>query len=411
MVERDIYLKKLRSFRDTEELIKVITGIRRCGKSSLLELYGGYLVNDGVRPKSVLKLNFEDLDTGKIDSAQKLHDYVKTRKARRGKTYVLLDEVQLVHEWERAVNSLRLDRSLDIYITGSNTYLLNSSLASLLSGRYVEIKMLPLSFSEFLAFSRVSKKENTAPYFEQYLWQGGFPGIFSIKRESSLFHDYLWGIYSTVVMKDIIRMNQVRDMDLMEKIIRFLADNIGYFVSAKKTADYLTSTGRKTTSDTVDAYFKFLENAYLFYRVRRNDLKGKGLLKTNDKFYIADPGLRNLLSGRQSDYGSVLENVVFLELMRRGYGVTVGKLDALEVDFVARRGEEKIYFQVSATMVPRELRERELLPLRKIQDNYPKMILSMDPPGPFGDFDGMVHRNLVDFLLEKDRSGLTRIKV
>jgi predicted AAA+ superfamily ATPase len=307
--------------------------------------------------------------------------------------------VQFIPEWERAVNSLRLDRGLDIYITGSNTYMLNSKLATLLSGRYVEIRMLPLSFSEFLTFSGAGKKASKAPYFEQYLSQGGFPGLFSFDRKSGLTREYLSGIYSTIVMKDIIRMNQIRDMDIMEKIILFLADNTGNIVSAKKIADYISSTGRKTSSDTADNYLSMLENAYLFYRARRNDIKGKHLMKTNAKFFIVDMGLRNFLRGGKSNYGSVLENIVYFELLRRGYEVSVGKLDSLEVDFVAQKGGEKIYFQVTSTMASPEVRERELRPLRKIADNYPKVILSMDPASPFGDIDGMIHRNLIDFLL------------
>jgi predicted AAA+ superfamily ATPase len=399
MFQRDYYLQKLISLRDTAEIIKVITGVRRCGKSSLLELYSAYLAKDGVKAGSVLQINLEDMEYSALDSAKKLHDFIKEHKAKRGKTYVLLDEVQFIPEWERAINSLRLDRSLDIYITGSNTYMLNAKLATLLSGRYVEIRMLPLSFSEFLTFSRAGKKENKAPYFEQYLAQGGFPGLFSFNRKDALTHEYLSGIYSTIAMKDIIRMNQIRDIDIMEKIILFLADNIGNIVSAKKIADYITSSGRKTSSDTADNYLSMLENAYLFYRARRNDIKGKHLMKTNDKFFIVDMGLRNFLRGGKSNYGSVLENIVYFELLRRGYDVSVGKLDSLEVDFVAQKDAEKIYFQVTSTMASPEVREREIRPLRKIADNYTKIILSMDPASPFTDIDGMIHRNLIDFLL------------
>ncbi|MDR0585765.1 MAG: ATP-binding protein, partial [Treponema sp.] len=250
MFNREFYLKKLIAFRDTAELIKVITGIRRCGKSFLLELYSDYLTSHGVRHGSILKINFENMEWSGIDSASSLHDFVKKNKAKRGKTYVLLDEVQKINEWERAVNSLRLDRSLDIYITGSNTYMLNSSLSTLLSGRYVEIKMLPLSFAEFLVFTgKTRPRRSAAEWFDRYITQGGFPGLFSFNREpsesgDSLVREYLSGIYSTVVMKDIITMNQIRDVDILEKIILFLADNIGYLVSAKKIADSLTAAGR-----------------------------------------------------------------------------------------------------------------------------------------------------------------------
>jgi predicted AAA+ superfamily ATPase len=402
MNKREYYLKKLIDFRNTAELVKVITGIRRCGKSSLLELFNKYLLKDGVKSASIVKINFEDLSFAEINTSTKLHDYVKKNKAKRGKTYVLLDEVQLIDAWERAVNSLRLDRNLDIYITGSNTYMLNSKLAALLSGRYVEIKMLPLSFAEFIAFCGAGRNADKNALFAQYLEQGGFPGLFAIKDDEATRRDYLSGIYSTIVIKDIIRMNQVRDIDIMEKIISFLADNIGYMVSAKKIADYLTSTGRKTSSETADNYIRMLENAYLFYRAKRNDIKGKHLLKTNDKFFVADLGLRNFLKGKKSDYGSTLENVVYFELLRKGYEVSIGKLDSLEIDFVAHNNEGTVYVQVCASLAASAVRERELLPLRKIGDNYPKMILSMDPPSPFNDIDGIKVYNIVEFLLGKN---------
>ncbi|MDR2049185.1 MAG: ATP-binding protein [Treponema sp.] len=409
MFNRNFYLQKLVSFRDTAELIKVITGIRRCGKSFLLELYSNYLTSCGVKESSVLKINFEDMEWSGIDSASSLHDFVKKNKAKRGKTYVLLDEVQKIGEWEKAVNSLRLDRSLDMYITGSNTYMLNSSLSTLLSGRYVEIKMLPLSFAEFLVFTgKARSRHSVSEWFTRYMTQGGFPGLFSFNREPSgsgdfLVREYLSGIYNTVVMKDIITMNQIRDVDILEKIILFLADNIGYVVSAKKIADSLNASGRKVSSYTVDNYIKMLENAYLFYRVRRSDIKGRGLLSTNDKFFIADLGLRWFLKGRQTDFGSTLENIVYFELLRKGYNAAVGKFDSLEVDFVAWNETEKIYVQVTSTMAPPEVRERELLPLKKIRDNYKKLVLSLDPPGPFTDIDGIFHYNIIDFLTGKVR--------
>jgi predicted AAA+ superfamily ATPase len=271
----------------------------------------------------------------------------------------------------------------------------------LLSGRYmVEIKMLPLSFAEYLVFCGAEKSADKKEYFGQYMMSGGFPGLFSLKGGDEINRDYLSGIYNTIVMKDIVRYNQIRDIDIMEKILLFLSDNIGYFVSAKKIADYLTSTGRKTSSDTADNYIRMLENAYLFYRAKRNNLKGKYLMKTNDKFFIADLGLRNLLKGGASDYGSSLENIVYLELIRRGYEVSVGKLDSLEVDFVAWKSPELAYIQVTSTLSIPEVRERELNPLRKIKDNYKKVILSTDPAGPFNDIDGMFHYNIIDFLLE-----------
>jgi predicted AAA+ superfamily ATPase len=366
-------------------------------------MFSQYLLKDGVKNTSIIKVNFENLDFADIDTAQKLNEYVKKNKAKRGKTYVLLDEIQLINEWERAVNSLRLDRNLDIYITGSNTYMLNSKLAALLSGRYVELKMLPLSFAEFIDFCGAGKKADKNALFERYLGQGGFPGLFAIKDDEITRRDYLSGIYSTIVIKDIIRMNQVRDIDIMEKIISFLADNIGYIVSAKKIADYVTSTGRKTSSETADNYIRMLENAYLFYRAKRTDIKGKHLLKTNDKFFVADLGLRNFLKGKKTDYGSTLENVVYFELLRKGYEVSIGKLNSLEVDFVAHNNEGTVYLQVCASLTSPDVRERELLPLRKINDNYPKMILSMDPSTPFNDIDGIKTYNIIDFLLGKTK--------
>jgi predicted AAA+ superfamily ATPase len=403
------YLNKLIEFRNTAELIKVISGVRRCGKSSLLELYHDYLAAgdaQGMSP-SIIRINLEDFQFAHIDSPKKLHEEISSRLSKERKNYILLDEVQLIPGWEKAVNSLRLNRLNDIYITGSNTALLNSSLSTLLSGRYVEIKMLPLSFAEFLDFHHYEDEQKLDHYFDRFLEIGGFPGLAELKGGPQTHREYLEGIFNTILIKDMVTINHIRDVDMLQKIILFLSDTIGYYVSAKKIADYIVSTGRKITVDTVDSYLSILEGAYCFYRARRYNLKGKGLMKTNNKFYIVDLGLRSILKGsKASGYGSALENIVYFELLRRGYSVGVGTWDDLEIDFVAERpgamGNTRItYFQVSATIAIPEVRERELRPLRAVRDNYEKILLTMDRTGSGEDIGGIVHRNIVDWLWER----------
>lgn len=400
MKNRDLYLNQLIKFRD-KKLIKVITGLRRSGKSTLLSLFENYLIESGVDKDHIIRMNFESFEFDEMASYKELHAYIRERIIDKNqKHYILLDEVQQVSSWERVINSFLVDANVDIYITGSNAYLLSSELSTLLSGRYVEIKMQPLSFKEYLHFLGPDKENNLPDKFNHYLQYGGLPTVVELLDNPDTIGPFLEGIYNTVLMKDVIERNGVRDAALLESILKFVASNTGSIVSTKKIADYLTSSGRKTTSDTIDNYLKMLENAFIIYKANRYDLKGKMFLKTLEKYYIVDMGIRNRLTGLQGkDYGHVLENIVYLELLRRGYEVSIGKVGSLEVDFVAAKPDEKIYYQVSATIMDEETRARELRPLESISDNYPKYILTMDQT-VFNDYSGIKVINIIDFLLE-----------
>ncbi len=366
----------------------------------MLDLLAEYLLADGVAPEAIFYMNFESLEFDEIKTYKQLHDYIQKRLQKGRKTYILLDEVQQIEGWEKAVNSLRLDSDTDLYLTGSNAYLLASELSTLLSGRYIEIKMLPLSFKEYLDFNEFQTSGDILGYFNQYIEYGSFPGITEIREHKEVIKPFLSGIYNTIIMKDVLQRNLVRDPALLESVVRFMAANIGNPISSKKISDYLTSAGRKTNSETIDNYLRALENAFILYRARRYDIKGKHHLKTQEKFYIVDTGIRGELVGmRGQDYGFTLENIVYFELLRRRYEVSIGKLGALEVDFIATKPDKIVYFQVTATMLSEETRERELKPLRSIPDHYEKVILTMDRT-PISDYDGIRNVNLVDFLLE-----------
>ncbi len=400
MKNRALYLNQLIQFKD-KKLIKVITGLRRSGKSTLLSLFENHLITSGVDRKQIIRMNFESFEFDEITSYKELHAYIKEHIVDTNeKHYILLDEVQQVSSWERVINAFLVDANVDIYLTGSNAYLLSSELSTLLSGRYVEIKMQPLSFKEYLDFLDKGKEMTLHEQFEQYLAFGGLPTVVELFDHPDTIGPFLEGIYNTVLMKDVIERNGVRDAALLESILKFIAANIGSIVSTKKISDYLTSSGRKTTSDTIDNYLKMLENAFIIYKANRYDLKGKMFLKTLEKYYLVDMGIRNRLTGlRDTDYGHVLENLVYLELIRRGYEVTIGKIGPLEVDFVASKTKEKIYYQVSATIMDEQTRLRELRPLQSISDNYPKFILTMDQT-IFDDYSGIRVKNIIDFLLE-----------
>lgn len=400
MKKRDLYLTQLIKYRD-KPLIKVITGIRRCGKSTLLSLFEKHLVESGVSKDHIIRMNFESFEFHDISSYKELYSYIKDKIVNPvDKHYILLDEVQQVESWEKVINSFLVDANVDIYITGSNAYLLSSELSTLLSGRYVEIKMQPLSFKEYLNFIESNEKDNLQVKFNKYLEFGGLPTVVELLDHPETIGPFLEGIYNTVLMKDVVERNNIRDSALLESILRFIAANVGSIVSSKKISDYLTSSGRKTTSDTIDNYLKMLENAFIIYKANRYDLKGKMFLKTLEKYYVVDMGIRNRLTGLQGkDYGHVLENIIYLELLRRGYEVTIGKIGTLEVDFVATKTNERIYYQVSATILDEKTLERELRPLQSIADNYPKYILTMDQT-IFNDYAGIKIMNIIDFLLE-----------
>ena len=401
MKKRDLYLNQLIPFKD-KPLIKVITGIRRCGKSTLLSLYEQYLLSSGVQQEHIIRMNFESFQFDDITEYKTLHAYLmKKLQSTSIKHYILLDEVQQVSQWEKTINSLMVDANVDLYITGSNAYLLSSELSTLLSGRYVEIKMQPLSFKEFMDFTKENFPLKPRDAFDEYLKLGGLPTIIELMEHPETIGPFLEGVYNTVLMKDVIERNSVRDAALLESVLKYVAANIGSIVSTKKISDYLTSSGRKATSETIDNYLKMLESAFIIYKANRYDLKGKMYLKTLEKYYIVDIGIRNQLTGmRNTDFGHILENIVFLELIRRGYSVSIGKIGTLEVDFVATKPNEKLYFQVSATILDETTRERELRPLQAITDNYPKFILTMDQT-PYDDYAGIKVKNIVDFLLER----------
>ena len=409
MKRREHYLEKAIQWKDTAELIKVITGVRRCGKSSLLALFRDFLISDGVPKGAIVHINFEDYALAKVNTHELLFDYltqeIDIAKKSQSKTYLLLDEVQRIEGWERVVNSLRLNRDNDLYLTGSNAQLLSGPLATLLSGRYVELSMFPLSFREYLEFQSEPVSGDTVAieeHFHRYLHWGGFPGLADLPDAELIYNNYLSGILNTVIVKDVIALNALRDVDLLDKIVRYLADNVGSFITAKGVADYLGSSGRSVSTDTIDNYLRALEEAFLFYRARRNDLRGKGLMKTHNKFYIVDLGLRTLLQGSQASLeGKSLENVVYFELLRRGYRVSIGKYNALEVDFVAEKPGELHYYQVTKLMTDEIVRDREFAPLKAISDNHPKTVLSTERMLLRDSEDGIEHRNIIDFLLEE----------
>jgi uncharacterized protein len=400
MKNRDLYLSQLIQYKD-KPLIKVVTGIRRCGKSTLLSLYSNHLVNTGIPKENIIRINFESFEFDHITDYKQMHRHIKERLlSDNQKHYLLLDEVQLIPAWEKAVNSFLVDADVDIYITGSNAYLLSSELSTLLSGRYVEIKMLPLSFKEYLDFIDFNEQGQLHEHFNQYMKYGGLPTVVKLLDNTDTIGPFLEGIYNTVLMKDVIERNNIRDAALLENILKFIAANVGSIVSTKSISDYLSSSGRKTTGETIDSYLKMLENAFIVYKANRYDLKGKMFLKTLEKYYMVDMGIRNQLTGlRDTDYGHVLENIIYLELIRRGFVVTIGKIGTVKVDFVATKSNQKYYYQVSATVLDEQSLERELRPLQAIKDNYPKVILTMDKP-VFDDYSGVRIQNILDFLLD-----------
>lgn len=398
MKKRDLYLDKLTKFKD-KQFIKVITGIRRCGKSTLLKLFRRYLLENDVSEQQIIYINFESMQFDDIKDYKLLYEYIKEHIAEDSRTYLLLDEIQEVVHWEKAVNSFLVDFNVDIYITGSNAWLLSSELSTLLSGRYVEIKMLPLSFKEYMDFIKEPSNDREKD-FQSYLRYGGLPPIIELNNNFDMIQPFLSGIYNTVLMKDIVQRNTVRDPAMLDNLVRFLADNVGNSISTKKISDYLTSAGRKTTPATIDNYLQMLEKAFIFYRANRYDIKGKLYLKTQEKYYIVDTGIRNNLLGlRNMDYGHILENVIYLELLRRGFDVYIGKIGSMEVDFIAVKANKKIYYQVSASILDEKTKNSELRSLMSIPDQYDKILLTMDRPY-VEDFEGIKWVNIIDFLLE-----------
>lgn len=395
MVQRKEYLEQLIKWKD-EQIIKVVTGIRRCGKSTLLEMYKNYLLTQGISENQIIYINFEELEYDELLDYKKLYSHIKNQLIDTKMTYVFLDEIQQVENYQKAIDSLYVKKNIDLYITGSNAYLLSGELSTLLSGRYIELSILPLSFKEY--WELVGGDKKTA--FNKYYLNGGFPYAATIDNKEVRL-EYFRGIFNTVLLKDIVERKRISDVKLLEDVIRFLFDNIGNIVSTKKIADTLNSNGRRTTSGTIDNYIRALKDAFILYEANRYDIKGKEFLKSLEKYYIVDIGLRNLLLGeRTRDIGHILENIVYLELLRRGYQVSIGKLDLLEVDFIAQKEDKRIYYQVSASVLDEKTYEREFAPLKKINDSYPKYVLTLDE-FPMGE-DGIEQKNIIDFLLEEN---------
>lgn len=429
---RNIYLNQLIAFKDKEP-VKVITGIRRCGKSSLLKLMQEYLLNSGVKQDQIIAINFESLEFQEMNYKE-LYEYVKKKIPTTKRTYLFFDELQRIERWEDAINSFRVDFDCDIYITGSNSYLLSSEYSTYLSGRYVEIKMYPLSFKEFIDFHGYKLKEYKTPIgekrkravnendeiveirdlFDAYMRYGGMPGIADVGLEQDKAMTLLDGVYSTVVVRDILErekrrgLRQITDAELLRKIILFLADNIGNNTSLNSVSNTLVSENMiqnrerqgKPATQTIASYVGALKEAYMFYDVKRFDIKGKEYLRTLGKYYIVDIGLRNYLLGfRDRDRGHSLENIVYFELLRRGFDVAIGKIDNLEVDFIATNANEKMYIQVTESMKNELVRERELKSLQKIHNNYKKMVITLDKALD-DEYDGIQSIDVIEWLLK-----------
>lgn len=399
MIDRPLYLQRILSFQNSG-LIKVITGMRRSGKSSLLLLYRDWLRNQGIADEEIIYINFESLSNEEWTDYKKLYEAITSiSKERKRKVFLLLDEIQNVHSWEKVINSLRIDIDCDITITGSNAKLLSGELATHLAGRYIEIQVYPLSFEEYLNFRNARSEQGKIPeYFEEFLKLGGMPGLHEIYGSSTAKYQYLSDIFDSVLLKDVITRNKIRDTELLRRIIIFLMDNIGSFFSAQTVSNFLKNQGRRLSTETVYNYLDFLENALIIERARRFDLKGKNYLATQEKIFVTDVGIRNAVVGyKPKDIAGILENVVFLNLRQKGYSVSVGTLSKQEIDFVGEKDGKKQYIQVTYQLTPDNY-EREIAPLKKIKDNYPKILLTMSRDLT-GDEEGIQMLYLPDFLL------------
>lgn len=401
MVVRKEFMKILWDWKD-KKVIKVVTGVRRCGKSTLLSQFKSEV--EKVGECNTVSINFDDLENEFLCDYHVLYQHLVEKIADGLMNYIFLDEIQLVPQFEKVVNSLFLKENVDIYITGSNAYMLSGEIATLLSGRYVEIKMLPFSFAEYAQFKRDFLKKEVAAdetLYNEYVSLGGFPYVASISNDKNLVRDYIRGIYSTIVLKDIIQRKKLSDSDVLEKVCKFTLSNVGNLVSSKKVSDTLTSGGRKTSPATVENCYNALTESYLFYKATRYDIKGKEFLKSLEKYYAVDMGLRFFMLGiRTSDDGFILENVVFLELLRRGYEVYVGKYNDFEIDFVAKKDGMAEYYQVALSVRGQDTLERELRPFRLIKDNYPKFLITLDNSNDI-DHDGITQVYAVKWLAER----------
>lgn len=395
LIQRPTYLEKIKSYKDTQGIIKVITGIRRAGKSTLFKIYQDYLLKSGIKGKQIISINFENLENNNLPDYTRLFEYIKS-KLTPNMNYIFFDEIQNVKDFQKVVNSLNLLENVDLYITGSNAYLLSGELSTLLSGRYIQIKIYPLSFKEYYSCFNNSDKNEV---FGDYLKFGAFPYLLNLQNTEHKLN-YLESIYNTIVIKDVIQRNKINDVKRLQKIILFICNNIGSLTSINNIKNQMCNDNFKINSATIENYITALINSFIIYKVPRYDIKGKELLKTNDKYYIADTGLKYFLTKNSTnDLGHMLENIVYLELLSRGYNVFVGKNGSLEVDFVAIKNDIIEYYQVSQTIINAETLERELKSLQNIKDNYPKYILTMDTITE-GNYNGIQCINILKWLLK-----------
>jgi len=401
MTKRELYIEKIKPFID-KDIIKVLTGIRRSGKSVMLKLIMEELKQNKIDEKQFININFENLINRELTTADKLHEYILKKASEiKKKCYIFLDEIQEVKDWEKCINSLRVNEEydFDIYITGSNAKLLSGELSTYLAGRYIEFVIYPFSFKEFLeTLKSIQQDVSTREAFQKYVKFGGMPFLYNLAFEEEASLQYLKDIYSSIILKDITQRNKIRDTDLLERVISYLIINVGNNFSATSISKFFKSENRKVSVETILNYIKAAEESFLIYKVSRDDLVGKKVLNVNEKYYIADHGMREaILGSNQRDINQIFENIIYLELLRKGYNVRVGKVDNLEVDFVCTKGNEKIYVQVTYLLASPETIEREFTSLEKIDDNYPKYVISMD------EFDmsrnGIIHINIIDFLM------------
>ena len=398
MIQRKEYLDNLIALKD-KQVIKVITGVRRCGKSTLFELYIDYLKKSGVEENQIISVNLEALENASLLDYRALYDYITSKIIPDKNNYIFIDEVQKCSQFEKAVDSLFIKKNCDVYITGSNAYLLSGELATLLSGRYIQIDMLPFSFKEYYEATKENGK-NKRELFDSYLRFGSFPYVAYLGNDEKVIGQYIEGIYSTILLKDVAAREKINDISVLENILKTVASSIGSPISAKKISDTLTSNGRKISPNTVEAYLRALSDSYILYNATRYDINGRQFLKTLGKYYFVDSGIRNhIISGSAKDLGHLIENIVYLELLRRKNRVNIGKLAEKEVDFVAVNMDEIEYYQVSASVLDEKTLERELAPLDEIKDNYPKTILTLDEIGSGTNYNGIKQINLIDWLL------------
>ena len=410
-IDRKEYLDFLIKSKD-KQIIKVVSGVRRCGKSTLFEIYKDYLLKNGVEKIQIISINFEDMDYEELTDYKKLYEYIKSKMLTDKKKYIFLDEIQHVDKFEKVVDSLFIKENVDLYITGSNAYFMSSELATLLSGRYIELKMLPLSFKEYyqakLEYEKLEKKENRTlktlmQYYNEYIVNSSFPYTLQLNNNLKNIYEYLSGIYNSVLLKDIVARLKIADVMRLESVVKYIFDNIGNLTSISKIANTLTSMGRKTDTKTIEKYIKGLVDGLLIYEVNRYNIKGKEFLSTLSKYYVSDLGLRQMILGnRNVDMGHILENIIYLELLRRNGNVYVGQFDKSEIDFVVINSNEVEYYQVALSVLDENTLKRELDALKNIKDNYPKYLITLDEVLPNTDYEGIKIINALEWLLGEE---------